>query len=327
MTLRRSSRTVSVWVLTTMPSAHGVVHDAGTPLPPSTSTRHMRQEPNALSESVAQSLGMVTPASVAARRTDVPAGHVDLAAVDGDGHRLRHGLERHGSPGCRSRPRGPRCSAGRRSSYGCSAPHCSKSSGKCLIALCTGIGVSPPIAHSDPLVMVSHRSSSSTRLAETSCPAMIRSMVSTPRVDPTRQGVHLPQDSIGAELHREARHPRHVDGVVEHHDAAVTEHRAGLGERLVVHGDVEAGRGHVGAERSADLRRADRTPGQRAAAVVLDELTQADAEGQLDDAALLDVAGELEDLGAAGAAGAQLGVRRAHRRPGSSAPHTASARC
>ncbi len=34
-------------------------------------------------------------------------------------------------------------------------------------------------------------------------------------------------------------------------------------------------------------------------------------EGQLDDAALLDVAGELEDLGAAGAAGAELGVRRA----------------
>ena len=74
MTLRRSSRTVSVWVLTTMPSAHGVVHEAGTPLAPSTSTRHIRQEPNALSESVAHSLGIATPASVAARSTDVPAG-------------------------------------------------------------------------------------------------------------------------------------------------------------------------------------------------------------------------------------------------------------
>ena len=74
MTLRRSSRTVSVWVLTTIPSAHGVVQEAGTPLPPSTSTRHIRQEPNAFSESVAHSLGMLTPASVAARRTDVPAG-------------------------------------------------------------------------------------------------------------------------------------------------------------------------------------------------------------------------------------------------------------
>ncbi len=75
-------------------------------------------------------------------------------------------------------------------------PPRSKSSGKCLIALCTGIGVSPPIAHSDPVVMVLQRSSSSTRLAPTSCPAMIRSMVSTPRVDPTRHGVHLPHDSI-----------------------------------------------------------------------------------------------------------------------------------
>jgi hypothetical protein len=74
MTLRRSSRTVSVCVLTTMPSAQGVVHEAGTPLAPSTSTRHMRQEPNAVSESVAHSLGIGTPASVAARSTDVPAG-------------------------------------------------------------------------------------------------------------------------------------------------------------------------------------------------------------------------------------------------------------
>ena len=65
---------MSVWVLTTMPSAHGVVQEAGTPRAPSTSTRHMRHEPNALSESVAHSFGIVTPASVAARSTDVPAG-------------------------------------------------------------------------------------------------------------------------------------------------------------------------------------------------------------------------------------------------------------
>ncbi len=74
MTLRRSSRTVSVCVLTTMPSAQGVVQEAGTPLAPSTSTRHIRHEPKALRESVAHSLGMLTPASVAARSTDVPAG-------------------------------------------------------------------------------------------------------------------------------------------------------------------------------------------------------------------------------------------------------------
>ena len=52
---------------------------------------------------------------------------------------------------------------------------------------------------------------------------MIRSIISTPRVEPIRQGVHLPQDSSGAELHGEARLARHVDGVVEDDDAAVAD--------------------------------------------------------------------------------------------------------
>ena len=63
-------------MLTTIPSVHGVVHEAGVPRPPSTSTRHSRHEPNALRESVAHSLGMSIPASLAARITDVPAGTV-----------------------------------------------------------------------------------------------------------------------------------------------------------------------------------------------------------------------------------------------------------
>ena len=53
----------------------------------------------------------------------------------------------------------------------------------------------------------------------------MRSITSTPRVEPMRQGVHLPQDSIGAELHRVARQLRHVGRVVVHDDAAVAEHR------------------------------------------------------------------------------------------------------
>ena len=44
------------------------------PCTPSTSTRQSRHDPNALSESVAHSLGTSTPASPAARITDVPAG-------------------------------------------------------------------------------------------------------------------------------------------------------------------------------------------------------------------------------------------------------------
>ena len=60
-----------------MPSATGVVHDAGVPRRPSISTRHSRQEPKASSESVAQSLGMLD-AGLGSRRacTEVPAGTV-----------------------------------------------------------------------------------------------------------------------------------------------------------------------------------------------------------------------------------------------------------
>ncbi len=59
-----------------MPSATGVVQEAGVPARPSISTRHIRHEPNASRLSVAQSLGMVVPRSWAARITEVPAGTV-----------------------------------------------------------------------------------------------------------------------------------------------------------------------------------------------------------------------------------------------------------
>jgi hypothetical protein len=57
-----------------MPSATGVVHDAGVPARPSISIRHNRQEPNASSMSVAHSFGISMLASMAARITDVPSG-------------------------------------------------------------------------------------------------------------------------------------------------------------------------------------------------------------------------------------------------------------
>ncbi|MNR68643.1 hypothetical protein D3C85_1933210 [compost metagenome] len=54
----------------------------------------------------------------------------------------------------------------------------------------------PPIAQSEPLSMVSQRSRASATCFTGCSPAMIRSMTSTPRVEPMRHGVHLPQDSI-----------------------------------------------------------------------------------------------------------------------------------
>jgi hypothetical protein len=51
-----------------------VVQEAGVPGRPSISTRHKRQEPKELSESVEQSFGTDPPASTAARMIEVPAG-------------------------------------------------------------------------------------------------------------------------------------------------------------------------------------------------------------------------------------------------------------
>ncbi len=61
-----------------MPSATGVVQEAGVPGRPSISTRQRRQEPKLSSMSVAQSLGICVPISVAARITEVPSGTLTL---------------------------------------------------------------------------------------------------------------------------------------------------------------------------------------------------------------------------------------------------------
>ena len=72
----RRRRTFSDWVRTTMPSATGVVQEAGRPRRPSISTTQRRQEPKASMLSVAQSFGTAMPASADARITLVPSGTV-----------------------------------------------------------------------------------------------------------------------------------------------------------------------------------------------------------------------------------------------------------
>src|SRR3546814_16420139 len=61
-----------------MPSATGVVQEAGVPARPAISTRQSRQEPKASTISVAHSLGTWMPASIEARITEVPSGTVTL---------------------------------------------------------------------------------------------------------------------------------------------------------------------------------------------------------------------------------------------------------
>ena len=83
----------------------------------------------------------------------------------------------------------------------------------------------------------------------------------------------------GAELEGEAGLLGHVHGVVEHHDAAMPDEALLGRHRLVVEGRVEEVVGEVGAERAADLDRADRPAALRAATEILDDLAQGDAEG------------------------------------------------
>ena len=82
--------------------------------------------------------------------------------------------------------------------------------------------------------------------------------------------------------------------VVEGDDAAVAEQGADARERLVLERRVELRGGQVGAERAADLDGADRPAARRAAAVVVEQLAQRQAESALDQAATPDVAGKLD---------------------------------
>ena len=59
-----------------MPSATGVVQEAGVPARPSISTRQTRHEPKLSSMSLAQSFGISVPIIIAARMIEVPAGTV-----------------------------------------------------------------------------------------------------------------------------------------------------------------------------------------------------------------------------------------------------------
>ena len=76
ITPRRMSASCLFCVRTFIPSATGVVQEAGKPFMPSICTRHIRHEPNASSCSVAQSFGIAISDSAAARMTEVPSGTV-----------------------------------------------------------------------------------------------------------------------------------------------------------------------------------------------------------------------------------------------------------
>ncbi len=108
-------------------------------------------------------------------------------------------------------------------------------------------------------------------------PRRILSMVSTPRVEPIRHGVHLPQDSTAQNSIAKAGLLGHIDTVVEHDNPAMADQAVAGGEGLVVERRVEQFAREIGAERTADLHRAHRASSKGAAANIFDEFAQRDA--------------------------------------------------
>ena len=225
------------------------------PARPSISTRHSRQEPKASTMSVAQSFGICVPISIAARMIEVPSGTVtawpSMVSVTVFSRLGRRRAvvdlmdERHGVL-LIPRPADARRRAEIFREMGERAHHRIGREAAERAERAEFHGVAEVFQHARDSWPGPRR-------------AMIRSIVSTPRVEPIRHGVHLPQRFDGAELHREARLLRHVDGVVEHHDAAMADQAVAGGKGLVVERRVEQ-------RRAGNRRRAGRRPAPRAPA-------------------------------------------------------------
>ena len=156
--------------------------------------------------------------------------------------------------------------------------------------------------------MVLQRSSTTARFSRDALAAndLVDGLDAARRADPARRALAAGFDR--AEFHREARLLRHVDAVVEHDDAAMADQAVARGKGFIVERRVEQRAGEIGAERTADLHGAHRAAGKGAAADIVDEFAERDAERGLEQAAMLDVAGELDRHGAARAAHAEIGI-------------------
>src|SRR5580704_3495869 len=97
------------------------------------------------------------------------------------------------------------------------------------------------------------------------------------RSDPARRALAAGLD--GAELHRKTRLFGHVDAVVEHDHAAMADQPVAARERFIVERRIEQFARKIGAKRTTDLHRAHRAARERAAADVIDEFAECDAEG------------------------------------------------
>src|SRR4029450_5498604 len=80
------------------------------------------------------------------------------------------------------------------------------------------------------------------------------------------------------ELHRVAGHLRHIDGVVECDDSAVSDERADLAKRLVIERRVELRFRQIRAERAADLHRPDRPPRRAPLTIIIENFADGGAK-------------------------------------------------
>src|ERR1700738_5618463 len=96
------------------------------------------------------------------------------------------------------------------------------------------------------------------------------------RADPARRAFAATFDR--AKLHREPRHLRHVDGIVENDEAAVADEPVERRKSLVIIGRIEQRAWKIGAKRPAALHRPHRPAGQGAATDRIDDFAERQAE-------------------------------------------------
>ena len=132
---------------------------------------------------------------------------------------------------------------------------------------------------------------------------------------------------VAVELRRLQRDVDDRGRVVDDDDGARAEHRAGLGHRVEVVGEVEVVLGEDRRARAAGEPELDLAALGRAAGEAVDDLARGDAQLDLEVAGVLDVPGDRDELGARGAGRAELGVLLAAHADDRAARWPASRRC
>ena len=155
----------------------------------------------------------------------------------------------------------------------------------------------------------------------------MRSMTSLPRIEPMRQGVHLPQLSMAQNSIANRAISRHVHAVVEDDDAAMADQPVARRESLIVERRVEKAGRKIGAERTAALHRPNWPARGRSTADILDDFAERQAKAGFEQAAVAHIAGDLDGHGSARPAHAEIGIGRGAFRQNEGDGGEGTARC